>query len=278
MAAVVVGAAVAFAEGGFRPGPALAALFGALMLQVGANLTNDVLDFERGADTAERLGPVRATQAGLLTPAAVKFAAAGAFLLAAVAGAYLTAVAGWPVIVVGGASILAAIAYTGGPFPLAHHGLGEPFVMVFFGFVAVCGTVFVQLGRVTPLAWIAAAPPGALATAVLVVNNVRDAPTDRAAGRRTLPVTWGRRAGVVEFALLVAMAFAIPVGMVLWGRMSLWLLLPVILVPWAWRLVRTLATIEGQPLNRTLARTAQLLLLHSALFAAGIVLAGPAPR
>lgn len=272
VAPVIVGSATAYAENGFRLGPALAALVGAVMLQVGANLTNDVLDFERGADTAERLGPLRVTQAGWLSPAQVKLAAAAAFAMAAAAGIYLASTAGWPVIAIGVASVLAAIAYTGGPFPLAHNGLGDPFVMLFFGFVAVCGTAFVQLGRAPALAWALSAPVGALITAILVVNNVRDIPTDRKAGRTTLPVVLGRRAGVIEYAALLALAQVAPIVLFLSGAAGAWALLPLLTAPWAAHLARTLARTEGPALNRTLARTAQLLLVYCALLAAGLVL------
>ena len=271
-APVVVGCAVAFAERGLRVVPAFATLAFALLIQIGTNYVNDVLDFERGTDTPARVGPVRVTQAGLLAPRAVKLAAAAAFGLAALAGAWLASVAGWPLVVIGVVSILCGIAYTGGPWPLAYNGLGDLFVMVFFGFVAVCGTVFIQLGRVTPLAWAASVPVGALATAILVVNNVRDAATDRVAGRRTLPVVFGRRAGVVEYALLVGLAFAAPPAIVLGRLAGPWVLLPFVLAPVALRLASQVATEAGTALNATLAATAKLLLLFAILLAVGIVI------
>ena len=149
---VAVGSACAFSLGGLRPAPALAALAGALLLQIGANFANDVYDYEKGADTAERLGPTRAVQAGLITPAAMKRGMYLVFALALLIGAYLTHVAGWPILAIGIVSIVSAVAYTGGPYPLGYNGLGDLFVFVFFGLVAVCGTVFVQLGRVPALA------------------------------------------------------------------------------------------------------------------------------
>ncbi len=271
-APVLVGSAAAFAEGGFRLGPAVAALVGAVMLQVGANLTNDALDFERGADTPDRLGPLRVTLAGWLPARRVKLAAAAAFAVACLCGAYLAIVAGWPVLVLGLASILAAVAYTGGPFPLAHNGLGDPFVMLFFGFVAVCGTAFVQLGRVPMLAWASSAPVGALITAILVVNNVRDIPTDAKAGRRTIPVVFGRRAGVAEYAALLAIAALAPIVLAIVGGASPWVLLPLCVIPWGARLCGTLAITDGPALNHTLARTALLALAYSALLALGIAI------
>lgn len=270
-APVVAGSAVAFAEGGFRPGPAAAALVGALAIQVGTNYANDVMDFERGTDTAERVGPLRVTLAGLLTSGQVKRAAAGAFGVAMMAGLYLAWVAGWPVVVIGLASILAGVAYTAGPSPLAYNGLADLFVMVFFGYVAVTGTVFVQLGRVTPLAWWVALPLGALATAILVVNNVRDVATDRKGGRRTLPVRFGRRFGVAEYVALVAVAQVVPPVLAILGIAPKWTVLTVATLPAAVRLARTLAVTEGPPLNATLAGTARLLLVHALLLSAGLV-------
>jgi 1,4-dihydroxy-2-naphthoate octaprenyltransferase len=267
---VLVGTAVAHASGGVRPGPAAAALFGAFMLQITSNFANDVFDHEKGADTHERLGPTRAVQAGLLTPAQVRAGLVVTIALALLSGAYLTAVAGWPVVAIGVASVISAIAYTGGPYPLGYHGLGDLFVMIFFGFAAVCGTVFVQTGAVPSLAWLAAVPVGAIATNVLVVNNVRDRETDVKAGKRTLAVRFGRRAGVIEYAALFALAYATPIAVVFWQHRGLIALLPLATVPLAHRLVRTLATTEGKALNLCLVGTAKLLLFYGVLFAAGL--------
>jgi 1,4-dihydroxy-2-naphthoate octaprenyltransferase len=268
---VLVGTAVAQASGGFRLGPAAAALFGAFMLQITSNFANDVFDHEKGADTHERLGPTRAVQAGLLTPAQVRAGMVVTIALAVLSGVYLLTVGGWPIVVIGVASVLSAIAYTGGPYPLGYHGLGDLFVMIFFGFVAVCGTAFVQTGTVPPLAWLASVPVGAIATNVLVVNNVRDRETDVKAGKRTLAVRLGRRAGVIEYAALFALAYAAPVAAVLWLHRAPWVLLPLLTIPLAMRLVRTLATTEGRPLNDCLVATAKLLLFYGVLFAAGLV-------
>ncbi len=270
---VVVGTAVAQASGGMRLGPAAAALFGAFMIQIATNFANDVFDHEKGADTHERHGPTRAVQAGLLTPREVRVGMAVSILLAVLAGLYLTAVAGWPIVVIGVLSVLSGVAYTGGPYPLGYHGLGDVFVFVFFGLVAVCGTVFVQTGAVPPLALLASVPVGAIATAVLVVNNVRDRVTDVTAGKRTLAVRFGRRFGVIEYALLLALAYAAPVAALLAFHRSPFALLPLLTLPIAIRLTVTLATTEGKPLNACLAGTAKLLLLHGALFAAGLVVA-----
>ncbi|MBI2897870.1 MAG: 1,4-dihydroxy-2-naphthoate polyprenyltransferase [Deltaproteobacteria bacterium] len=269
---VVVGCAVVLASGGsLRALPAFLALAGAVLIQIGTNLANDVFDHEKGADRAVRLGPTRVTAAGLLTPLQVLRAMAGSFGLAAVLGLALAWIAGWPVIAIGALSIVAGIAYTAGPWPLGYHGLGDLFVFLFFGFVAVGGTVFVEIGRLPPLAVLAAIPVGAIATAVLVVNNVRDRETDAIAGKRTLAVRLGRPFGVLEYAALFAGAFAVPIALAALGAASGWVLLPLATAPEAVRLVRVLARSEGTELNRCLAATARLLLTFGALFAVGLV-------
>jgi 1,4-dihydroxy-2-naphthoate polyprenyltransferase len=268
---VLVGTACAHAVAGFRAGPALAALVGAFLLQIGANLANDLFDFEKGADTAERLGPTRVVQSGLLSPAAVRMGMAITFGLALVVGAYLAWVAGPVIVLIGSLSIAAAVAYTGGPYPLAYNGLGDIAVLIFFGFVAVGGTAFVQAGHVPLLAWVAAVPVGALTTAILVVNNVRDIETDARAGKRTLAVRLGRRGAVAEYALLMAAAYVIPVALLLAGGLSAWVLLPLATTPLALRLYRRVRDERGRALNPALGGTARLLFLFGALFALGIV-------
>ena len=267
---VVVGTACAAAAGRVAWGPALAALAGALAIQIGTNFANDVFDAERGADGPDRVGPVRAVSAGLISARAMKRAMIAAFGVATALGVYLVAVAGWPVVAIGVASIVSGIAYTGGPWPLGYHGLGDVFVMVFFGFVAVCGTAYVQLGAVPGLAFAAAVPVGALATAILVVNNIRDRATDARAGKRTLAVRFGRGAALVEYAALLATAYAVPLGLALAG--CPWAALPLASAPLAIvRLRAVIAASDGPAFNRCLAATAQLLLLHGALFAVGLV-------
>jgi 1,4-dihydroxy-2-naphthoate polyprenyltransferase len=272
---VLVGSAVAHVQGGVRWGPALAALVGALLLQIGANLANDVFDYEKGADTAERLGPLRTVQAGLLSARAVRRAMVLVFALALLVGVYLTSVAGVSIVVIGLCSIAAAVAYTGGPYPLGYHGLGDVFVMLFFGFVAVCGTAFVQLGTVPALALWASIPVGALATAILVVNNVRDRQTDALAGKRTLAVRLGKTGGIAEYALLISAAHLVPVALLVTHQAGAWVLLPAITVLPAALLVRQVGRNEGRALNPTLVNTAKLLMVFGVLFAAGLALGGP---
>jgi 1,4-dihydroxy-2-naphthoate octaprenyltransferase len=231
-----------------------------------------MFDFQKGADTHERLGPLRAAQAGLLSVRQLRQGIFATFALAAVAGVYLTWIAGPAVVVIGLASIAAGLAYTGGPFPLAYNGLGDVFVMAFFGFVAVCGSAFVQALFVPDLAWAASVPIGALATAILTVNNVRDFEGDALAGKTTLVVRFGREAGVREYAALLSAAYLVPFIIWLAGWTSAWVCLPLLSVPWAARLFRSVASDRGVALNRTLAGTAKLLSGFGVLFAIGIAL------
>ena len=267
---VLVGAALAHRSGVFRVGPALAALAGALLLQIGSNLANDVFDYEKGADTAERLGPLRVTQAGLLTPAAMKRGMAFVFALALAIGVYLTSVAGWPIIVIGLLSIASAIAYTGGPYPLGYNGLGDVFVFAFFGLVAVVGTAWVSSGELSAQAAYAGAAVGALATNVLVVNNVRDFEQDAKAEKRTVIVRFGRGFGIFEYALCLALAYAVPVAFYAFGWASPMVLLPVLTAPLAFGLLGRLRRERGAALNLVLANTAKLVFLHGLLFALGL--------
>jgi len=267
---VLVGTAAAAAQGGMRIVPALAALLAALCIQIGTNLANDYHDFQRGADTHERLGPQRVTQSGLVAPRTVRAAALGTFGLAALLGAYLAVVGGWPILITGLASIASGWAYTGGPWPFGYHGLGDLFVFVFFGLVATAGTAYVQLHRVPPAAWIAAVPVGALATAILVVNNLRDIGTDARAGKRTLAVRLGPPGTRVEYILLLAIAFAAPFALLPFARA--WVLLPLAALPLAVAPLRLVLRGRGAELNAGLGATARLHLAYGALLALGLVL------
>ena len=271
-APVAVGTACAWRVDGFRWDAALAALLGAFLIQIATNFANDMFDFQKGADTEERLGPTRAAQAGLLTVKRLRRGIIVTFALALGTGIYLTAIAGPVVVVIGLASMAAGLAYTGGPFPLAYNGLGDVFVMLFFGFVAVCGTAFVQALFVPDIAWLASIPIGALATAILVVNNVRDYEGDARAGKTTLVVRFGREGGVREYGLLLFAAYATPVLIFLLGWASAWVCLPLVTVLWARMLQRSVVTERGADLNETLAWTAKLLSLFGILLAIGIAL------
>jgi len=269
---VVVGTAVARAAGHVAWDPALAALGGSLAIQIGTNFANDVFDAEKGADGPDRIGPVRAVAAGLITAAAMKRAMILAFAIATAFGLYLASVGGWPVVAIGVASILSGIAYTGGPWPLGYHGLGDLFVFVFFGLVAVCGTAYVQLGGVPCLAVWAAVPVGALATAIIVVNNLRDRATDVRVGKRTLAVRLGRTGALVEYATLIVASYAVSIGLAI-NSHDAWLLLPIVSLPLAVSRIRALAkAVAGPEFNACLAATGQLLLAYGVLFAVGLSL------
>lgn len=271
-APVAVGAALALADGQGRGLPASAALLGALLIQIGANFANDVFDFERGADTEARIGPPRAAQLGLLTTRQMKIGTAAAFASAALVGVYLVAIGGWPIAVVGVLSIAAGLAYTGGPFAFGYHGLGDIAVFAFFGIVAVCGTYYVQVLALSPIAFAGSLPIGAFATAVLVVNNLRDVDTDRSAGKRTLAVRFGRRAARFEYAGLLVFAYAmLPV---LWfaGASRAAMVFPLATLPLAALLIRTVWTAsDGPTLNAALARTAVLEVVFAVLLACGLL-------
>ncbi|HTM21875.1 MAG TPA: 1,4-dihydroxy-2-naphthoate polyprenyltransferase [Kofleriaceae bacterium] len=271
LAPVAVGTALAHAAGGARGGPAFAAMAGALLLQIASNLANDVFDHEKGADGPDRLGPPRAVACGLLRPRAVRCALFLVLGAAMAVGAYLTLVAGWKVVALGLLAMACAVAYTGGPVPLGYHGLGDVLVLLFFGFAAVCGTAFVQLGRVPADALWAALPVGALATAILVVNNLRDRAGDAACGKRTLAVRLGARGARLEYTFLVALAFAVPAAAAAAQRAPL-VALPLLTAPWAAALVRDVWRLDGRALNPILPATARLLLVTSFLLAAGIAL------
>jgi 1,4-dihydroxy-2-naphthoate polyprenyltransferase len=274
VAPVLVGTALAATEGTFKWLTFLAAMIGALFIQVGTNLSNDYSDARRGADTEDRLGPVRVTAGGLVPPRQVLVATYVAFGVAVLAGVYLIATAGWELLLVGAASILAGVLYTGGPRPYGYEGLGEVFVFLFFGVVAVSGSYFAQVEHVSWEALVLAVPVGLLAAAILVVNNVRDLETDRRAGKRTLAVRLGRGRARALYAGMVYGAFVcVPLPWLLGSDvLSAWLLLALAALPLAVPAVRTVRTrTDGPSLNGALAGTGLLQLAFCALLSAGIL-------
>ena len=271
-APVLVGWGIAIQHGGFHAGSAVAALIVAFAIQIGTNLHNDVSDYLRGTDRPDRLGPTRVTQAGILPPQAVMRGVWLSLGVACLAGIYLACRGGVPVLILGAASILAALAYSAGPSPLSENGLADLFVLVFFGFVAVSGTVYVQMGALPMETWLASAAVGSTITALLVVNNVRDIDSDRASGRRSIPVVYGLKAGILEYRLLLVVAYIAPVIVVLLGYAGPSALLPLLTLPLAVRWSRFLSANTGRALNRCLAGTAQLIFLHGYALAFGLAL------
>ena len=273
-APVVVGTGVAAFHGVMAPLPATAALIGSLLIQVATNLANDYYDFVRGGDTHERVGPMRVTQAGVLPPKTVRRAMLAVLAAALLVGVYLAWVGGWPIVWIGLASMACAVLYTGGPFPLAYHGLGDLFVFVFFGLVAVNGTAYVQ-GLFWPVdGLLAGVAMGALITDILVVNNLRDIPTDARAGKRTLAVRLGVRGTRVEYALLLALAFLVPVVGVVrlawpWATLASLLVVPLAVRP----LRRVLRFTDPRELLPALGETSRVVAVYGALLGLGFALA-----
>ena len=273
VAPVLVGTAFAGFERVFHPLRFVAALLGALFIQVGTNLSNDYSDARRGADAEDRLGPVRVTAGGLVPPRQVLIATYVSFGLAVAFGIYLIIVAGWVLLVIGAASILAGVAYTGGPKPYGYEGLGEVFVFLFFGIVAVTGSYYVQTTHLTWEAFALAVPVGLLASGILVVNNIRDIDSDRRAGKRTLAVKLGRRRTRAMFAVIVYLAFLFTPVTWVFGPTTAWLLLPWLTLPLAVSLVATLHNrTDGPSLNAALAQSGMLQLAFCMLLSAGLLL------
>jgi 1,4-dihydroxy-2-naphthoate octaprenyltransferase len=276
IAPVLVGTAAAYYWEGHLPrwGAFVAALIGSIFIQIGTNLANDYSDAKRGADTADRLGPVRVTSSGLVTPARVLRATWIAFAVAVAAGIYLAAVAGLVILLIGAASIVAGILYTGGPRPYGYAGLGEVFVFLFFGLVAVNGSYYVQVEQLDALPLGLSISIGFLATAILVVNNVRDLETDRRAGKLTLAVRMGRQNAVTLYWMLMIGAFLV-LPLSLWaGEASAWPMIGWLAAPLALKPLRNVATrTDGPALNGALAATGAVLGLFSLLVTIGLLIA-----
>jgi 1,4-dihydroxy-2-naphthoate octaprenyltransferase len=288
-APVVLGTAVAVYEGVFAPLPAVAALVGALLIQVGTNFANDYYDAVNGTDTDDREGFTRVTAGGLIEPRKVKHAMAATYGLAVVVGLYLVAIGGVPILVVGLSSIVAGVLYTGGPYPYGYYGLGDLFVFVYFGLVAVTGTYYVQAvtevaglfpttvpaGSLSPAVAVASLGAAGLSTCILVVNNIRDRETDRETGKRTLAVIVGYRWSRVEFVALTALSYAVPPALWLGFDYPVGTLAPLVTLPLAAGVTRTVLTeTGGAALNPALERTGQLLAVYAVLLAAGLVVPG----
>ena len=270
---IIVGTALAFRDSTHSWPAALVALAAAVLIQIGSNLANDLYDFKNGADTPDRLGPTRVMQQGLLTEKQVKRAMIFAFVVAVVLGIFLAWRGGWPIVAIGLASIAAAILYTGGPFPYGYRGLGEFFVILFFGIIGVGGMYYVHTLTITPTAIWCGVPVGLLCANILVVNNIRDLFEDRRSGKMTLVARFGKTFGFWMYDVFLFVSFLIPIFFAATQLMSWLVLLPLAMLPSAFSLRAELRREEGKSLNRTLARTAQFELVFGVLFSIGLILA-----
>jgi 1,4-dihydroxy-2-naphthoate octaprenyltransferase len=269
---VLVGLALAVGDRSFSLLPAVATVLSAVLLQIAANLANDYFDYVKGADSLGRRGPTRVAQSGLIPLPRLRTGIVATLALTAVTGSYLVSVAGWPILLIGLASIVSALSYTGGPLPFGYYGLGDLFVFLFFGVAAVCGTYYIQTMTLTATAVAASLPIGALTVAILVVNNLRDLETDRKAGKRTLAVRLGSEGTRVEYGLLVFSAYVTVAIFWISGWFSPWVMLTWLTIPLAWHLVRTIQQSDEAPaLNQALAGTANLALFFSLLMVPGSV-------
>tara|TARA_B110000438_G_scaffold49252_1_gene49720 strand:+ start:3299 stop:4162 length:864 start_codon:yes stop_codon:yes gene_type:complete len=268
---VIVGVSLAIHDGDFHLFTAVMTLLAAVLIQIGANFANDVYDFLKGSDREDRLGPTRATQSGLISPEDMKKGMWLVFSLAILVGFYLAWIGGWPIVWIGLASIASAIAYTGGPYPLGYHGWGDLFVFLFFGIIAVSGTYFLQTGVVSNESILFGIPLGALSTAILIVNNLRDADTDVKSGKRTLAVRFGKSFVKIEYIIMMVIAFAIPIYILqFWNEFSLYIIL--FLLPISIRLTQSLYFETGESLNFVLIDTAKFLFHFSILLSIGLIL------
>lgn len=270
---VLVGSALAFFENSFSLSAALVALFCSLLIQIGTNYANDLYDFLSGADKKDRSGPQRALASGLITVSEMKLGIFVTFGLAFLSGLYLVYLGGFAVLIIGILSILAGLAYTAGPYPLAYNGLGDIFVFIFFGVVGTAGTYYVQTLKLSTLPFLASIPVGALITNILVVNNYRDTDEDRLAGKRTTAVLFGKNFARMQYITLLAVSYLIPVFVYFtFPQIPVWVMLPLVTIPVAVKLVKMLFSFQGKQLNRTLELTAKLSALYGFLFALGILL------
>jgi 1,4-dihydroxy-2-naphthoate octaprenyltransferase len=272
VAPVVIGSAMAFESGGLHIMSALSALLGAVLIQIGTNFANDYFDYYTGADSTDRLGPTRVVQAGLVQPTTMKAAFIAVFALAVVPGAYLVWRAGLPLFVIGVLSILCGILYTAGPYPLGYVGLGELFVIIFFGPVAVGGTYYVQTLQISVPVIISGLAPGLFSVAILTANNLRDVKSDHRAGKKTLAVRFGITFSKVEYLISIAIACLIPLILVLNDDKHLYSLLASVVLLAAIPSIKTVFTSEGIILNRVLESTGKMLLLYSLIFSIGWIL------
>ncbi len=269
---VLLGTALSHHDGSFIFFTFFMTLLAAILIQIGANFANDVYDFEKGSDRDDRVGPIRTTQSGLITPDKMKLAMWRIFALAIFVGFYLAYVGGWPIVIIGLTSIAAGIAYTGGPYPLGYHGWGDLFVFIFFGLIAVPGTYYLQTGNITSLSLLLGVSMGMLSTAILVVNNIRDMDTDIITGKRTLAVQFGKLFSYFEFSVCIIGPFIIPLYIWINTRDNMSLLIVLFSLPVAFHLITQLISKTGRELNNVLVGTARFMFLFTILLALGLIL------
>jgi 1,4-dihydroxy-2-naphthoate polyprenyltransferase len=269
---VIIGSSIAVFDNEFKPIAAFFALICSALIQIGTNFVNDLYDFLHGTDKKDRVGPTRVLAAGLVTPNEMKIAITIIFGLSFLLGLYLVYVGGWIILLIGILSIMAGIAYTAGPLPLAYNGLGDIFVFIFFGFVGTVGTYYVQALQLTPLVFWVSVPVGALITNVLVVNNYRDIDEDKLNGKHTLAVKWGEKFTRLQYVVFTVISYAILLVVYFTYKQELIIFLPVLSLPLAIKLIKMIYTLEGKELNKTLELTAKLSAIYGILFALGILL------
>ena len=266
----VLGSALAFSDGYFNILTFIVILITAMLIQIGTNFSNDLFDYLRGVDNADRLGPDRALQKGLVSKEEIQRAIIIIFIIAIIFGFYLAYLGGWPIVVIGLLSIFSGIIYTGGPYPLAYNGLGDLFVFIFFGLIAVSGTYYLHTGILSTTSIIAGCTIGALATAILVINNLRDINTDKKYGKNTLAVYIGQKLTKIEYIFLMIIAYSIPIyiSYILGHKSAIYIIY--FTLPISMRLILEILYKQGRDLNKTLEGTAKLLLLYTILFSFGI--------
>ena len=272
IAPVMLGSALAFHDGIFHLFICLMTLLAAVLIQVGTNFANDVFDFQKGTDREDRLGPLRVTQTGLISPEQMKRAMWFTFVLAICVGFYLASIGGWPIVWIGLLSIIAGIAYTGGAYPLGYHGWGDVFVFIFFGLIAVPGTYYLQTDTVSSLSISMGAIIGMLSNAILVVNNLRDVDTDKLSGKRTLAVRLGKYFSKIQYSLLMLLPFILPIYLWWISENEISLLLTVFAIPLSFHLIKQIFSLTGSDLNLVLSQTARFLIIFTVLLSTGLVI------
>jgi len=272
IAPVIIGCAMAWSSDNFHLLSALAVMFGALLIQIGTNFANDYFDFKKGTDTEDRLGPVRVTQAGLISESSMKQGMILVFSIAVLVGVYLVYRGGWPIVTIGLLSILFGILYTGGPFPLGYNGLGEIFVLIFFGPVAVGGTYYVQALDINTSDLIVGLGPGLFSVAILAVNNLRDIDSDKKTGKKTLAVLFGKRFAQAEFLTAIIIAILLPFILYCFFHLSEYIFVALLSIFFAIPIIKNIYTVSGFALNDCLAATGKLLFIYAILISIGLIL------